>query len=114
MNTSAIFKTFPAPIQAAIGQYAEASRLTPETVTEVALAQFLELDALGQNEASLQAAIERYGAEAEMPAEFVVELAMTHFLDPDSVTFDDCQVRMQQEQLERLKQYRHARQTTAA
>jgi predicted transcriptional regulator len=114
MNPSAILNTFPAAVQAAIGQYADASYLTPETVMEVALAHFLELNVGSLTEVSLEAAIERYAAEVEMPPEFVVELAIAHFLDPDSVTFDDCQVGVQREGLEMLKHYRSARQTTAA
>jgi predicted transcriptional regulator len=114
MNPSSTFKTFSASIQAAIAQYADASHLTPETVIEVALAHFLELDTASLTEASLETAIERYAAAAEMPPEFVVELAIVHFLDPDAVTFEDCQVGMQREQLEMLKQYRDVRRTAAA
>lgn len=114
MNTSALFNTFPAAIQAAIGWYAEVSHLTLEAVIEVALAHFLELDAGSLTEASLEAAIDRYGAETEMPPGFVVELAVAHFLDPNSVTFDDCQVGVQQERQELLKRYRDLQRTAAA
>ncbi|NER24362.1 MAG: hypothetical protein F6J86_40920 [Symploca sp. SIO1B1] len=53
--------------------------------------------------AALRIEIENYAAEDELPPEFVVELAIAHFLDPDSMTFDDCQTGLQQDQLALLR-----------
>lgn len=49
-----------------------------------------------------------------MPPEFVVELAIAHFLAPDSVTFDDCLIELQRDQVELLRRQKRARQATAA
>jgi predicted transcriptional regulator len=114
VNIPSILNTFSDSIQAVIGTYAKASHLPAQAVIEFAVAQFLELDPTSQDADSLQTAIERYATEAELPSEMVVELAIAHFLDPDAVTFDDCNVGVQRDQVEQLRQYRDVRQTTAA
>ena len=53
-------------------------------------------------------------AEDEMPPELVVELAIAHFLDPESVTFDDCLVGLQHDQVKLLRQQKRDQQATAA
>jgi hypothetical protein len=110
-----LFESLPHRIQSAI-----AAQLSPAAVVEAALALFLELDnsstqgaqsavtegsILAELPGSMQAAITHYAQANEMPPEFVLELAIAHFLDPDSVTFADCQVGVQREQIELLKQY---------
>jgi hypothetical protein len=115
-----LFESLPQRIQSAIVAYANAAQLSPAAVVEAALALFLELDnsstqgaqsavtegsILTELPGSMQTAIVHYAQANEMPPEFVLELAIAHFLDPDSVTFDDCQVGVQREQIERLKQY---------
>ncbi|NES21105.1 MAG: hypothetical protein F6K41_19790 [Symploca sp. SIO3E6] len=56
--------------------------------------------------------IEKYAAEDELPPEFVVDLVIAHFLDPDSMTFDDCQTGLQQDQLALLRLEKHERAIT--
>ena len=53
----------------------------------------------------LQSQAIAYAEQTELPAELVIELAIAHFLDPDSVTFDDCQVKVEQTSIAWLKQY---------
>ena len=50
----------------------------------------------------------------EIPSELVIELAIAHFLDPDSVTFDDCQMKVEQTSITWLKQYAGNTAATAA
>lgn len=115
-----LFESLPHRIQSAIVAYANAAQLSPAVVVEAALTLFLELDnsfkqgtqsavtegsILTELPGSMQAAIVHYAETNEMPPEFVLELAIAHFLDPDAVTFDDCQVGVQREQVELLKQY---------
>ncbi len=114
MSHAEMFHTFPMPIQTVMAAYANQASLSLQGVIEFAAAQFLELDAATQTEASLQTAIERYASETEMPPEVVVELAVTHFLDPESATFEDCSVGVQREPLERLQRYVETRQISAA
>ncbi|MEN8447586.1 MAG: hypothetical protein ABG776_21505 [Cyanobacteria bacterium J06555_13] len=44
----------------------------------------------------------------------MIELAISHFLDPDSVTFDDCQVKVEKSAIAWLNQYASGEATTAA
>lgn len=53
----------------------------------------------------LQSQAIQYAEQTEIPSELVIELAIAHFLDPDSVTFDDCQVTVEQTSVSWLKQY---------
>jgi|FLYL01.1.fsa_nt_gi hypothetical protein len=124
-----IFNFLPQAVQSAIVGYANAADLSPATVIEFGIVQFLDLNfqtlsrehdatadssILSDLPASIRAAVEQYALENEMPAEFVVELAIAHFLDPDSVTFDDCQVGVRHDRVELLKLHHEARQATAA
>lgn len=128
-NQTDIFTSLPDVVQEAIVAYADEAKLRPVAVIEFAIANFLELDSIpiddlpGHAEdgsfladlpASLRTKLQQYATETEMPPEFVVELALAHFLDPDSVTFDDCEVRVQRERVELLKQNRDTQQATAA
>ena len=87
---------------------------------EGALKHFLSLDTSLSSEATniaedtsllssvppiLQSQAIQYAEQTEVPAELVIELAIAHFLDPDSVTFDDCQVKVEQTSIAWLKQY---------
>jgi predicted transcriptional regulator len=115
--TISIMLSLPTPIQNAIQTYAQAAHLSAQTVIEFAIARFLELDNLNNtalDDAVIQAEIERYASEAEMPVEFVIELAITHFLDPDAVTFDDCQIGVQQQQIQQLQHYSQSQQANVA
>lgn len=129
-NTQArIFDSLPERVQIAISAYASAVDLSTDAVIQFAIAHFLELEdsssdtrpnhpttdnILDDLPAVLQREIKRHGVEQEMPPEFVVELAVAHFLDPDSVTFDDCQVGLQRDRVELLRQQKRARQVAAA
>lgn len=123
-----LFESLPHRIQSALVAYANAAQLSPAAVVEAALALFLELDdrsrqgmqsafiegsILAELPGSMQAAIAHYAQANEMPPEFVLELAIVHSLDPDAVTFDDCQVGVQREQVALLKQH-YAAQTAPA
>lgn len=124
-----ILRSLPDNIHAAILAYAHESALTPHAVIEGALKHFLELDALlsedivsAVDDTSLLAVLPidlqiqtvQYADKNEMPAELVIELAIAHLLDPDSVTFDDCQVKVQQGSIKWLKQYANDAAATAA
>ncbi len=124
-----IFDSLPRRVQSAVVAYANAAKLPPAAVIEFMLTHFLELEArlpdeqrssvedssmLSELPFFIQTAIAQYADENEMPPEFVVELAIAHFLDPDAVTFDDCQVGVQREQVELLKLRHHTQQATAA
>jgi hypothetical protein len=115
-----LFESLPHRIQSAIVAYANVAELSPAAVVEAALGLFLEPDSstveasptamaegsiLAELPLSTQAAIAHYANANQMPPEFVLELAIAHFLDPDAVTFDDCQLGVQREQIQRLKQY---------
>lgn len=115
-----LFESLPQRIQSALVAYANAAKLSPAAVVEAALALFLELERNSDQEPpsaieessilaelpiATQTAIAHYATANEMPPEFVLELAIAHFLDPDAVTFDDCQVGVQREQIELLKRY---------
>ncbi len=62
----------------------------------------------------LQSQAIEYAEKTEIPSELVIELAIAHFLDPDSVTFDDCQVKVEQNSIAWLKQYAGGEAATAA
>lgn len=115
-----ILELLPDNIRAAIVTYAYESELTTRAVIEGALKHFLELDTSLSDEpittaenTSLLAALPpvlqsqaiEYAEKLEIPAELVIEIAIAHFLDPDSVTFDDCQVKVEQTSIAWLKQY---------
>ena len=121
--------SLPADIRAAIVTYAHESSLTADAVIEGALQHFLELDTSLSDEATgtaedtsllavlppiLQSQAIEYAEKTDLPPELVIELAIAHFLDPDSVTFDDCQVKVEQNSIAWLKQYADARGATAA
>ena len=53
----------------------------------------------------LQSQAIQYAEKTEIPSELVVELAIAHFLDPDSITFDDCQVKVEKTSIAWLKQH---------
>lgn len=106
-----ILQSLPDDIQAAIMTYASEANLTPPAVIEGAIKHFLDLDTslssasvCTVDDASLLAVLpsviqsqaRHYAQKTEIPPEFVIELAIAHFLDPDSVTFDDCQVKVEQ------------------
>jgi predicted transcriptional regulator len=124
-NTHSILEFFLPSIRSVIGTYGQMTDSSPETVVEIAIAEFLEIDWLSHLAhrvnapnrqtshqildfipLNLKAAIDEYANEIEMPSEFVVELAIAHFLDPDSMTYEDCQVGIGRAQVERLKQKR--------
>jgi hypothetical protein len=132
-NTRSILEFLPLSIRSVIETYGQITDSSPETVVEIAIAEFLEIDWLNQltrrvdapnRQAAyqildliplnLRAAIDEYANEIEMPSEFVMELArsarypqgVAHFLDPDSMTYEDCQVGIGRAQVERLKQKR--------
>lgn len=124
-----ILESLPDDIRAAISIYAHESELTANAVIEGAIKHFLELDtSLSSESAStaentsllaalppvLQSQAIRYAEQTEIPSELVIELAIAHFLDPDSVTFDDCQVQVQQNSIAWLKQYAGNKSATAA
>jgi hypothetical protein len=122
-STHSILELLPPSIRSVIETYEQMTDSSPETVVEIAIAEFLEIDWLSHlthrvdapnRQAAyqiwdliplnLKAAIDEYANE--MPSEFVVELAIAHFLDPDSMTYEDCQVGIGRAQVERLKQKR--------
>lgn len=124
-----ILQSLPDDIHTAILAYASESALTPQAVIEGAIKHFLELDtSLGSEPVSaaddtsllavlppvLQSQAMQYADQTEIPAELVIELGIAHFLDPDSVTFDDCQVKVQQNSIAWLKQYAGSEAVTAA
>ncbi|MEL6556443.1 MAG: hypothetical protein AAFQ63_23760 [Cyanobacteria bacterium J06621_11] len=124
-----ILQSFPDNIRAAILTYAHESELTATAVIEGALQHFLELDTSLSGEpisaaedTSLLSALPpvlqgqaiEYAEKTEIPAALIIELAIAHFLDPDSVTFDDCQVKVQQNSIAWLKQYAGGEAATAA
>lgn len=124
-----ILRSLPDDIQAAIITYASETELTPSAVIEGAVKHFLDLDTSLSSESdgnseetsllaelplSIQSQAKQYAEKAEIPPEFVIELAIAHFLDPDSVTFDDCQVKVQQGLIAWLKQYADDAAMTAA
>ncbi|MGC1305614.1 MAG: hypothetical protein WA885_00180 [Phormidesmis sp.] len=115
-----ILDSLPEEIRAAILAYAHESELSTNAVIEGALKHFLALDPSLSSEAVntaedtsllstlppvLQSQAIQYAEQTEIPAELVIELAIAHFLDPDSVTFDDCQVKVEQNSIAWLKQY---------
>ncbi|MEL7143368.1 MAG: hypothetical protein AAGL08_14235 [Cyanobacteria bacterium J06573_11] len=115
-----ILQSLPDDIRAAILTYAHESELTAAAVIEGALQHFLELDTSLSSDSiraaedksllsalplGLQSQAIEYAEKTEIPSELVIELAIAHFLDPDSVTFDDCQVKVQQNSIAWLKQY---------
>ena len=122
-----ILDSLPDEIRVAIETYANQSELSENAVIEGALKHFLSLDTSLSSEAMntaedtsllssvppiLQSQAIQYAEQTEVPAELVIELAIAHFLDPDSVTFDDCQVKVEQTSIAWLKQY--ADEVTAA
>lgn len=124
-----ILQSLPDNIRAAILTYASESALTSNAVIEGALKHFLELDTSLSNESNrvageqsllsalpsvLQNQAMEYAKKIEIPPELVIELAIAHFLDPDSVTFDDCQVKVEQTSVAWLKQYANSESATAA
>ena len=124
-----ILQSLPDDIHAAILTYASESALTPHAVIEGALKHFLDMDTSLSNQpvsaaentsllavlpTVLQSQAIQYAGKTEIPAELVIELAIAHFLDPDSVTFDDCQVKVQQNSIAWLKQYAGDEAATAA
>ena len=129
MTDERILEFLPDRIRAAILTYAHESELTANAVIEGALKHFLELDTSLSHEPvqvsentsllaalppGLQSKAEQYAEKTEIPSELVIELAIAHFLDPDSVTFDDCQVKVQQNSIAWLKQYADDAAATAA
>ena len=124
-----ILQSLPNDIHTAILTYASESELSPTAVIEGAIKHFLELDTSLSNEPSqvaegtsllaaladvLQSKALEYAEKLEIPGELVIELAIAHFLDPDSVTFDDCQVKVEQSSIAWLKQYAKNEPATAA
>jgi len=123
-----ILDSLPDDIGAAILTYARESGLSANAVIEGALKHFLELDTALDNEATitvedtsllavlppiLQSQAIQYAEKIEIPSELVIELAIAHFLDPDSVTFDDCQVKVEKTSIAWLKEYADAAATAA-
>lgn len=115
-----ILDSLPDGIRAAIEAYASESGLSANAVIEGALKHFLSLDTSLSSEAInsakgtslllslptiLQSQAIAYAEQTEIPAELVIEIAIAHFLNPDSVTFDDCQVKVEQTSIAWLKQY---------
>lgn len=124
-----ILESLPDDIRAAVLTYASESELTANAVIEGALKHFLELDASLSSGSTrtardtsllvalppdLQSQAIQYAEQTEIPSELVIELAIAHFLDPDSVTFDDCQVKVEQTSIAWLKQYANNEAATAA
>ena len=115
-----ILDSLPDEIRVAIETYANQSELSANAVVEGALKHFLSLDTSLSSKTTntaedtsllssvppiLQSQAIQYAEQTEIPAELVIELAIAHFLDPDSVTFDDCQVKVEQTSIAWLKQY---------
>ena len=105
-----ILDALPNDIRAAIETYANESELSANAVIEGAIKHFLSLDTslnsstvrtaeetslLSTLPSVLQSQAITYAEQTEIPADLVIELAIAHFLDPDSVTFDDCQVKVE-------------------
>ena len=124
-----ILDSLPDEIRAAISTYANESGLSANAVIEGAIGHFLELDASLNSELTrtaedtsllaalppiLQSQALQYAEQTEVPSELVIELAIAHFLDPDSVTFDDCQVKVEQTSIAWLKEYAGNEAVTAA
>ena len=124
-----ILESLPDDIRAAVLTYASESELTANAVIEGALKHFLELDTslnsgttrtakdtslLSALPSAIQSQAIQYAEQTEIPSELVIELAIAHFLDPDSVTFDDCQVKVEQTSITWLKQYAGNEAATAA
>lgn len=124
-----ILDSLPDTIRAAILTYAYESELAAKAVIEGALKHFLELDTSLSQESThvaedtsllealppvLQSHAIQYAEKMELPSELIIELAIAHFLDPDSVTFDDCQVKVEQTSIAWLKQYAGNEAATAA
>ena len=124
-----ILNSLPDDIQSAILAYSRETKLMPQSVIELVIARFLELDiSLLENRQTpaqdtslltelpllLETRIRQYANDTEVPPEFVIELAIAHFLDPDSVTFDDCRIRVQRNLVEWLKQHHKNQAATAA
>ena len=115
-----ILDSLPNNIRVAIETYANETGLSANAVIEGAINHFLSLDTslsssavrtaektslLSSLPSVLQSQAISYAEQTELPAELVIELAIAHFLDPDSVTFDDCQVKVEQTSIAWLKQY---------
>ena len=128
-SNNRILDSLPDGIRSALLNYAHEAGLAPQSVIELVIIRFLELDvALLKNRqpssndtslladlpASLHVPIRQYASDTEVPSEFVIELAIAHFLDPDSVTFDDCRIRVQRNLVEQLKQQARNQAITAA
>ncbi|MEL6604505.1 MAG: hypothetical protein AAFP20_14915 [Cyanobacteria bacterium J06614_10] len=124
-----ILDSLPDEIRAAISTYANESGLSANAVIEGAIRHFLELDTSLNSELTsiaedtsllaalppiLQSQALQYAEQTEIPSELVIELAIAHFLDPDSVTFDDCQVKVEQISIAWLKEYAGNAAVTAA
>lgn len=124
-----ILDSLPDEIRAAISTYANESGLSANAVIEGAIRHFLELDTSLNSELTstaedtsllaalppiLQSQALQYAEQTEIPSELVIELAIAHFLDPDSVTFDDCQVKVEQTSIAWLKEYAGNAAVTAA
>ena len=104
-----ILESLPDDIRAAVLTYVSESELTANAAIEGMLKHFLELDtSLSRGTARtakptsllailspvIQSQAIQYAEQTEIHSELVIELAITHFLDSDSVTFDDCQVKV--------------------
>ena len=115
-----ILQFLPDDIRVATLTYAHESGLTASAVIEGALKRFLALDTSLSSESTsaaedtslvatlptvIQSQAIQYADKAEIPSELVIELAIAHFLDLDSVTFNDCQVKVEQTSIAWLKQY---------
>lgn len=126
---SRILSSLPSKIHAAIMTYAAEAELEPSMVIEGAVKYFLDVDTSLSSEAELtceeasllselppiiQHQAKEYAARAKIPAELVIELGIAHFLDPDSVTFDDCQVKVERGSIAWLKQYANSASVPAA
>ena len=124
-----ILSPLPDEVQFAILAYSREAELQPQSVIELVIARFLEVnvsrlesrqspvedtDLLAELPLFLETEIRQYAEEAKAPPEFVIELAIAHFLDPDSVTFDDCRISVQGDLIEWLKQHRKNQATKVA
>lgn len=124
-----ILNSLPDEVQFSILAYSREAELTAQSVIELVIARFLEVnvsllesrqssientDLLAELPLFLESRVREYAEDTEVPPEFVVELAIAHFLDPDSVTFDDCRIRVQGDLVEWLKQQHKIQATTAA
>ena len=124
-----ILNSLPDDVQSVILTYSRETKIRPQSVIELMIARFLELDVsllenrqtpaedtglLAELTLFLETKIRQYANDAEVPSEFVIELAIAHFLDPDSITFDDCRIKIQGDLVEWLKQNHKNRAATAA